>query len=110
MLGKVGVDYIFVALVYEVEEVFEFWKVGIDIMIMGILYDNDIEWAIVYDIEFYVFNYEWLKLVLEKVKKLNCKVKVYIEVEMGINCIGMIEEYFKKVFIFFKCNNEYIIF
>lgn len=29
-------------------------------MIMGILYDNDIEWVIVYDIEFYVFNYEWL--------------------------------------------------
>jgi alanine racemase len=110
MLGRVGVDHISVASAYEAEEVLEFRKEGTDIMIMGILYDNDIEWAIAHDIEFYVFNYERLKLVLEKAKKLNRKAKVHIEVETGTNRTGMTEEYFKKAVTFLKRNNEYIIF
>ncbi len=110
MLGRIGVDHISVASAYEAEEVLEFRKDGMDIMIMGILYDQDIEWAIAHDIEFYVFNYDRLQLVLEKSQKLRRPAKVHIEVETGTNRTGMTEEYFKKALSFLKKNQEHIVF
>lgn len=110
MLGKLGVDHISVASAYEAEEVLAYRKEGTDIMIMGILYDQDIEWAIAHDVEFYVFNYERLKLVAEKAKKLSRKAKIHIEVETGTNRTGMTEDFFKKALTFLKRNTEYISF
>lgn len=78
MLGRCGVNHISVASAYEAEEVLEYRREGTDIMIMGILYDQDIEWAIAHDIEFYIFNYDRLPLVLEKAKKLAKKAKLHI--------------------------------
>lgn len=110
MLGRIGVDHISVASAYEAEEVLAFRKDNTDIMIMGILYDQDIEWAIAHDIEFYIFNYDRLKLVQEKAKKLNRKAKIHIEVETGTNRTGMTEANFKKSLTFLKRNSDYIVF
>ena len=110
MLDKVGVDHISVASAFEAEEVLEFKSDRMDVMIMGILYDQDIEWAIAHDIEFYVFNADRLQLVLEKAKKLNRQAKIHIEVETGTNRTGMTEEYFKKALTFLKRNKAHIVF
>ncbi|TXB67914.1 alanine racemase [Phaeodactylibacter luteus] len=110
MLCRMGVNHISVASAYEAEEVLEYRSAGTDIMIMGILYDRDIEWAIAHDIEFYVFNYDRLPLVLEKCKKLAKKARVHVEVETGTNRTGMTEPYFKKALTFLKRNKEYITF
>jgi len=110
MLGKIGLDHISVASAYEAEEVLNYRQDNMDVMIMGILYDQDIEWAIAHHIEFYVFNYDRLQLVLEKAKKLQRKAKVHIEVETGTNRTGMTEPYFKKALTFLKRNQEYIDF
>lgn len=110
MLNRVGVDHISVASAYEAEEVLEFKSDNMDIMIMGILYDQDIEWAIAHDIEFYVFNHDRLQLVLEKAKKLKRRAKIHIEVETGTNRTGMTEEFFRKAITFLKRNKEYIKF
>lgn len=110
MLGKIGVKHISVASAYEAEEVLEYRCDDMDIMIMGILYDKDIEWAIEHGIEFYVFNYDRLPLVAEKAKKLGLQAKVHIEVETGTNRTGMSEPFFKKALTFLKRNSEYISF
>lgn len=46
------------------------------------------EWVIENNIEFYVFELEWLEAVVWVVCKVGKKVKVYVEVEIGMNCIG----------------------
>lgn len=110
MLEQCGVNHFSAASAYEAEEVLEYCSNGCDIMIMGILYDQDIEWAIRNGIEFYVFNYGRLHLVLEKAKKLKKKAKVHLEVETGTNRTGMTEPWFKKSVAFLKRNESHFQF
>ena len=110
MLEKCGVNHFSVPSAYEAEEVLDHCSDSSEIMIMGILYDQDIDWAIQNDIEFYVFNYDRLPLVLEKAKKLKKKAKIHLEVETGANRTGMTEPFFSKSLTFLKRHQEYFIF
>lgn len=54
-------------------------------MTMGIIYEEDIPWAIENDIEFFVYNIERLPKTLAAAKKVGKAAKVHIEVETGAN-------------------------
>jgi len=110
MLEKAGVDHFSTASAFEAEEVLDSCSAGSTIMIMGILYDEDIQWAIEHDIEFYVFNYERLPFVLEKAKTAGKKALVHIEVETGNNRTGMTEKYFDRALDFLKRHQAHIAF
>lgn len=110
MLEACGVKHFSVASAFEAEEVFAHCSQNARIMIMGILYDEDIPKIIEHGIEFYVFNYDRLPLVLEEAKTLGKKALVHLEVETGINRTGMTMPPFKKAVSFLKKNREYIDF
>ncbi|WP_258104779.1 alanine racemase [Marinoscillum sp. MHG1-6] len=105
MAEKAGVDHFATASAFEAEEVLQVKSPDSDVMIMGILYDEDIEWAIEHGIEFYVFNYDRLPLVLEKAKRLEKQAKVHIEVETGANRTGLPAKEFSKTLSFLKKNS-----
>jgi alanine racemase len=103
MLENTGVDHFSVASAYEAEEVLAYrTRQSSDIMIMGILYDDDIRWAIENEIEFYIFHYPRLKLVQEVAQKVGKKALVHIEVETGTNRTGMTEKYFSRAMRFLQ--------
>ncbi|MDQ3192041.1 MAG: alanine racemase [Bacteroidota bacterium] len=110
MAEKCGVRHFSVASAYEAEEVLKSITKDSHIMIMGILYEEDIPWAIEHDIEFYIFNYERLPIALEAAKKLNKKAKIHLEVETGANRTGMNEKEFPKAINFLKKNQKYLEF
>lgn len=110
MAEKAGVGHFATASAFEAEEVLEAKSKVSDVMIMGILYDEDIEWAIRNEIEFYVFNYERLPLVLELAKKVGKQAKVHIEVETGANRTGMTKKEFAPTLSFLKKHPEEIAF
>jgi len=111
MLENCGVRHFSVASAFEAEEVLAAKSyINSDIMIMGILYDQDMEWAIKNGIEFYIFNADRLKLVREKSKKMSQKALVHLEVETGTNRTGMAEDDFKKALTYLKQNQDYITF
>ncbi|MBN3521062.1 alanine racemase [Algoriphagus lutimaris] len=110
MAEKAGVGHFATASAFEAEEVLEAKSEVSDVMIMGILYDEDIEWAIRNEIEFYVFNYERLPLVLELAKKVGKQAKVHIEVETGANRTGMTKKEFAPTLSFLKKYPEEIAF
>lgn len=110
MLEKCGVNHFSVASAYEAEEVHAYCSEDSEIMIMGILYDDDIELMIRHGIEFYIFNYDRLKLVKEKARELGKKARIHLEVETGINRTGISEGYYKKALSFLKKNAEFIEF
>ncbi len=110
MLERAGVSHFSVASAYEAEEVYMHCGRPSDIMIMGILYDEDIAYIIEHEIEFYIFNYDRLKLVLEKAKEIGKKAKVHIELETGINRTGMSFDFFKKAITFLKKHQQHIEF
>ncbi len=110
MLERCGVDHFSVASAFEAEEVLEVASPDSTIMIMGILYDKDIPWAIRHDIEFYVFTFDRLKYVEECAEKLQKKALVHIEVETGTNRTGMTEPFFKKSLEFLRDKSQWIRF
>ncbi len=110
MLEKCGVDHFSVASASEAEEVLQSCSENSNIMIMGILYDVDIEWAIQNGIEFYIFNYDRLQVVKEKSQKVGKPAIVHIEIETGTNRTGMNWNDFKKTITFLKKHKKYIVF
>lgn len=110
MAEKAGINHFATASAFEAETVLEAKKAESGVMIMGILYDVDIEWAIENDIEFYVFNYDRLSLILEKAQKLNRKALLHIEVETGANRTGMSAKEFPKTLSFLKKHQKFLEF
>lgn len=89
MAEKSGINHFAVASSFEAEEVLQVCKEDTRIMIMGILYDEDLAWAISHGIEFYVFSPKRLKMALEEAKKAGIPARIHIEVETGANRTGM---------------------
>ena len=110
MLERSGVDHFSVASAYEAEEVYHNCSRSSDIMIMGVLYDEDVEWVVQHDISFFVYKPERLKLACEKAKKLGKKARIHIEVETGTNRTGMSEEEFSEAITYLKRNKEHLSF
>ena len=110
MAEKSGVNHFATASAFEAEEVLDAKSDKADVMVMGILYDEDIDWAIENGIEFFVFNYERLEIVLQKAKALGKQAHVHIEVETGANRTGMQASDFPKTLTFLKKNAEFIEF
>ncbi len=108
MLEKCGVDHFSVASAFEAEEVVESCSPGTTVMIMGILYDQDINWAIENDVEFYVFDYYRLPIIHKKAVEIGKKAIIHIEVETGTNRTGMTETYFRKALAYLQENQGHI--
>ncbi|HKL07533.1 MAG TPA: alanine racemase [Bacteroidales bacterium] len=77
-----------------------------DVMIMGWMSDEEIEWAIDNDLEFFVFEIIKLEKAAEKAKKLNKVAKIHIEVETGLNRTGFTQRQLVKVVKFIKENRD----
>ncbi|WP_226064586.1 alanine racemase [Kaistella polysaccharea] len=81
------------------------------VMIMGWLSnDEDLDWIIQNDIEFFVFEKSRLTAALALAKKIRKKAIVHIEVETGMNRTGFNSTELKWVQDFLKKNSEFIYF
>lgn len=110
MAEACGVRHFSVASAFEAEEVLDSVTKGSGIMIMGILYEDDIPWAIENDIEFYVYNFDRLPKTLEAAQKLNKKARIHLEVETGANRTGLQDDEFPKALEFMKAHQDYLVF
>ena len=59
-----------------------------ELMIMGAVTNDQLEWVIDNGIEFFVFNYDRLESVINVAKKLNRKARIHLEFETGMNRTG----------------------
>lgn len=89
MAEKCGIRHFAVASSYEAEEVLEARTTDTDIMIMGILYPEDLSWVIEQQIEFFVYDYNRLKRVIEVAEKVDKKARIHLELETGGNRTGL---------------------
>lgn len=110
MAEKCGINHFATASAFEAEEVLNACSSDSKIMIMGILYEDDMPWAIENDIEFYVYNYAKLEKALKAAKKVGKPAHVHVEVETGANRTGMTKKEFSKALTFLKKHSEHIIF
>lgn len=110
MVEACGIRHFATASSYEASEVLDVTSPETTIMIMGILYPEDLEWVIGNGIEFYVFDYERLQLALQKAKELDRKAIIHLEVETGGNRTGLPEKDFDRAVHLLKKNGDYLVF
>lgn len=68
------------------------------IMIMGMIRDVELDWAIENDVEFYLFEMERLDSAIKNAKKIGKKARVHLQIETGMNRTGFEEPKWKHVF------------
>jgi len=83
-----GVDYFAVFDAYEASRVLAVKNPDTEIMIMGAIDNDQLEWAIENDISFYVFEGDRLEYAVETAEKLNKAAKIHIEIETGLHRTG----------------------
>ncbi|MCB0642133.1 MAG: alanine racemase [Phaeodactylibacter sp.] len=110
MLERCGISHFSTASAHEAEEVLEHCSAGSQVMIMGILYDADLKWAVEHEVEFFVFNFERLPKILEVVKATGKVAKVHLELETGTNRTGMTPAAYSKALGWLKRNAGYVAF
>ncbi|WP_367769325.1 alanine racemase [Flavobacterium sp. WC2421] len=80
------------------------------IMVMGLVQDEDMEWVVANDVEFFVFDKSRLTKATRVAKKLHKKAILHIEVETGMNRTGFEKKELNNVIAFLKKEKEYLIF
>lgn len=85
---KFGVNHFSVFSANEALRVHKICRSGTTIMIMGMIADQDLAWAISNRVEFFVFETERLKAAIQIAKKLQRKAIIHLEVETGMNRLG----------------------
>lgn len=68
------------------------------IMIMGMIRDGELDWAIENKVEFYLFEMDRLDSAIESAKKIGKKAHVHLQIETGMNRTGFEEPKWEHVF------------
>lgn len=99
MAEECGVDHFAVFSADEAERALKARKhPGTDIMIMGMIRNEEIKWAIKHGIEFYLFEEDRLDQAGKISGTLNIPAKVHLQLETGMNRTGFPEESWEKIF------------
>ncbi len=105
---RCGIDHFSVYSADEALRVKEISGNGPTIMIMGMIDNEDLNWAIENDIEFFVFDTDRLDSAINVAKKINKKAKIHIEIETGMNRTGFNQQQLKSEINNLKNNYESI--
>jgi len=80
------------------------------IMVMGLVKDEDMEYVVSNDIEFFVFDKSRLSKATKTAKKLHKKAILHIEVETGMNRTGFEKNELNGIITILKKEKEYLTF
>ncbi len=104
-----GIRHFSVFSADEAYEVLHIRKHNSEIMIMGVLENDDLEWAISNDIQFFVFEPDRMVNAINAAKRLGKKARIHIEVETGLNRTGFNQEGLKAAIKFLKENRDHFV-
>ena len=110
MAEEMGIDHFSVHSADEAKEVLSaFKKDSTELMIMGFISNNDLEWAISNNVSFFVFEFDRVKAAAETAKRLKKKARIHIELETGMNRTGFDHEEVNRLIPVLKENENYLI-
>lgn len=109
-IEKSGIDHFSVFSSDEAFRVRSVVKPTTDVMVMGMIQDTELEWAIRENVQFYVFDMERLDAAVVAAKSCGRKARVHIEVETGMNRTGFSESDLHKVADILRTNERHLTF
>jgi alanine racemase len=107
-LQKLDVNHFSVFSSFEAIEVCREATGNYTTMIMGDIADEDENWVLENNIEFFVFNFHRLDKMAGKAKEAGKRINIHIEVETGMNRTGFNKRDWKKLAEYLKKNSEHI--
>jgi alanine racemase len=110
MAYQCGINHFSVFDVDEAKAVKEVLENKATIMIMGLVPDEDMDWVVENDVEFFVFDKTRLSKASLTAKKIRKKAKVHLEIETGMNRTGFEKKDLKSVITFLKKEKDHITF
>jgi len=104
-----GIEHFSVFSADEAVRVCKIKQAKTDVMIMGWMSDEAIEWAIKKGVEFFVFEQVKLEKAAEIAEKLGKVARIHIEVETGMNRTGFTQKQLGKVVKFINSHKGLFI-
>ena len=99
MAEKCGVNHFSVFSAAEADGVLRFRSShDTKVMLMGMIRDEELEWAVENEIEFYVFDRSRLETAITAAKKVGKAAKVHLQIETGMNRTGYAVKEWQQVF------------
>lgn len=108
IVEECNVDYFAVFDAYEAYRVNSVKRKKSDIMIMGMIDNDQLEWAIENDISFYVFELDRLSAAIETAKKMKKPARIHIEIETGLHRTGFENEELNEVISSINENSSFL--
>ncbi len=102
MAEKTGIDHFSVFSTEEAYRVSSTMTKDSEIMIMGMIDDSDIEWAIREEIQFWIFDLARLEFALKTARRIDIPARIHIELETGFNRTGFQEKDFNRLIVLLK--------
>lgn len=97
-IEECGVTHFSVFSVAEAMRVHEAKHEDCEVMIMGWVDDDYLEWAINKEVSFFVFTPERLRATLEQAKKMEKPARIHLELETGMHRTGFCADQLPEVF------------
>lgn len=102
-----GIDHFSVFSGDEAKRIYRIKQTSSDIMVMGWMNPDELEWVVQHGVEFYVFEQEVLEKALEWARHYRTKALIHIEVETGMNRTGFSQQALYPVVKLLQNNREY---
>jgi alanine racemase len=106
---KCGLKHFSVFSVEEAAAASAYLPNGCNLMIMGYIDNEDLEWAIARGISFYVFDRGRLEAAVAKARTLGMKAHVHLEIETGLNRTGFEERELERALDIVGRNRDSIV-
>jgi len=106
LIEECGVDHFSVFSVAEAMRAHRVKRENCEIMIMGWVDRDQMEWAIEHNVSFYVFTMERLRDACEIAGKMKKPAKIHIEIETGMHRTGFEPDELKEVVRILKENKD----
>lgn len=106
LIEEAGVDHIAVYNADEAYRVFKTKQPDTDIMIMGMIDNHELEWALQNDVELYVFEPDRLRNLFDLARQMDKKAKIHLHLETGMNRLGLTRRELEDIVSLLKKNRE----
>lgn len=107
-IEECGVTHFSVFSIAEAMRVHQAKHEDCEVMIMGWIDNDYLEWAIQKDVSFFVFTPDRLKQTLQKAKEVNKAARVHLELETGMHRTGFCADQLGEVFDVLKSNPDHL--
>lgn len=107
MAGKCGINHFSVFSSGEARKVKKYLSFPADIMIMGWINDNDLEWIITNKIDVFIFDFERFQKLIDLSKRLSIAARIHIDIETGMNRTGFSKKDIGKLINILITNKEH---